>query len=107
MSSRMGGKACRAGCAFAFLLPLCASPLLPLCACFPTSTPRTVTRETPLSNRHLMQLEFPVSHAVSTTSLFLIDPNSPYFPRPFTSRNFPARPCVLQPEPALSSGGFS
>src|SRR5580698_1505707 len=63
------GIASRSSCPA--LLPVHAF-LLPVCACFPVQTVPPQCPTAPISNRHLVQLEFAPTRAESSTSLFLI-----------------------------------
>ena len=63
------GIASRSSCPA--LLPFHAF-LFPVCACFPAQTVPPQCPTAPISNRHLVQLEFAPTRAESSTSLFLI-----------------------------------
>ena len=97
------GIACRAGCVFLTRLT--------------RPKPVASTRTPRISNRHLVQLEFTLTPTESTTSLFLIVTNSPYFSHPspvsplFTPQvtfpgTFSAAPAYLSATGQKPSGGF-
>jgi hypothetical protein len=81
-----------------------------------SKAPSTPSR-TPIPNRHTMQLKTALTPTESTTSLFLIVPNSPYFSHPKSSSplvtpqvtfrgTFPVSSAYLSATDQNPSGGF-